>query len=108
MDTSTLTFPAKFLVDYVRVYQPDGADSKVTCDPTGASLDRRLLVMLTNCRFPDSGLHQQTPTGLHGRIANDMGWGWLRRSDERISGRMLTLHLIVALFFPFRKTIQVT
>lgn len=30
----SLNFPAKMLVDYVRVYQPDGEDAKVTCDPT--------------------------------------------------------------------------
>ncbi|KAG8797055.1 hypothetical protein FRC17_007865, partial [Serendipita sp. 399] len=34
VDTNQLTFPAKMLVDYVRVYQRDGEDSKVTCDPT--------------------------------------------------------------------------
>jgi hypothetical protein len=30
-----LTFPAQFLIDYVRVYQIDGQNTKITCDPTG-------------------------------------------------------------------------
>lgn len=32
-----LTYPAQFLVDYVRVYQIEGQTAKVTCDPTGTS-----------------------------------------------------------------------
>ncbi|CAD6883961.1 unnamed protein product [Tilletia controversa] len=28
-----MTFPAPFLVDYVRVYQRDGGDDKISCDP---------------------------------------------------------------------------
>ncbi|KAK0567849.1 beta-glucan synthesis-associated protein [Tilletia horrida] len=28
-----MTFPAPFLIDYVRVYQLDGTDDKITCDP---------------------------------------------------------------------------
>ncbi|KAE8213431.1 hypothetical protein CF327_g3048 [Tilletia walkeri] len=30
---NAMTFPAPFLVDYVRVYQLDGGEDKVTCDP---------------------------------------------------------------------------
>ncbi|KAK0568363.1 beta-glucan synthesis-associated protein [Tilletia horrida] len=31
---NALTFPAQFLIDYVRVYQRDGQDDKVSCDPS--------------------------------------------------------------------------
>jgi len=34
VDPSTLTFPAEFKIDYVRVYQRKGA-TNVGCDPTG-------------------------------------------------------------------------
>ncbi|KAL9936383.1 hypothetical protein V8E36_004451 [Tilletia maclaganii] len=30
---NAMTFPAPFLIDYVRVYQLDGLDDKITCDP---------------------------------------------------------------------------
>ncbi|CAD6888887.1 unnamed protein product [Tilletia caries] len=30
---NAMTFPAQFLIDYVRIYQLDGGDDKITCDP---------------------------------------------------------------------------
>ena len=34
VDPTTLTFPAEFKIDYVRVYQRQGAQN-VGCDPSG-------------------------------------------------------------------------
>ena len=34
IDFANLEFPAKMYVDYVRVYQRDGVDQGVTCDPS--------------------------------------------------------------------------
>lgn len=41
VDTSTLTFPAEFKIDYVRVYQRQGAKN-VGCDPSGEPRDRQV------------------------------------------------------------------
>lgn len=46
-NSGALEFPAELQVDYVRVYQLDGQDSNVGCDPDGEIIFLRFWIRLT-------------------------------------------------------------